>query len=222
MGPRSTAPFLEAVIDVCQFRYGARHDEDFPAMMIYSLPTPFYLDRPLDHARMEEVIIEGLRTLEAASVKCIAMPCNSAHVYFDRLKAAIDVPLLNIVDETMQRMPETPGKITLLATPTTIESGIYQAGLQSAGYTFVLKEDWQQHVNQLIASIKSGEPKEQLEQQWSELVDKLRQAHITTIMLACTDLQVVTGEKMNGVHIVDSAICLAEAVAQEFYECVRA
>ena len=49
MGPRSTAPFLDLVIDECQLQYGAKYDEEFPHMMVYSLPTPFYIDRPINH-----------------------------------------------------------------------------------------------------------------------------------------------------------------------------
>ena len=46
MGPRSTAPFIDAVIDQCQQQYGASLDEEFPRMMILSLPTPFYAVDP--------------------------------------------------------------------------------------------------------------------------------------------------------------------------------
>lgn len=44
MGPRSTAPFIDLVIDECQRQYGAQNDIDFPSMMIYSLPAPCYVD----------------------------------------------------------------------------------------------------------------------------------------------------------------------------------
>src|SRR5512138_1771283 len=94
MGPRSTAPFVDLVVDECQRQYGARDDIDFPPMLIYSLPTPFYVDRPIDHAAVEAAIVAGLRKLEASGAAFIAMPCNSAHIYFERLAAAIDVPLL--------------------------------------------------------------------------------------------------------------------------------
>ena len=47
MGPRSTAPFVDMVVDECQRQYGARYDIDFPPMQIYALPTPFYIDRPI-------------------------------------------------------------------------------------------------------------------------------------------------------------------------------
>jgi aspartate racemase len=49
MGPRSTAPFIDLIITQCRIQYGAKLDEEFPHMMIYSLPTPFYVDRPIDH-----------------------------------------------------------------------------------------------------------------------------------------------------------------------------
>ena len=56
MGPRSTAPFVDMLVDECQRQYGARYDIDFPPMLIYALPTPFYVDRPIDHAALEAAI----------------------------------------------------------------------------------------------------------------------------------------------------------------------
>ena len=60
MGPRSTAPFIDSVVDQCQEIYGASLDEEFPKMMILSLPTPFFVDRPIDHKEMKRTIIGGL------------------------------------------------------------------------------------------------------------------------------------------------------------------
>ena len=101
MGPRSTALFIDAVVDQCQKIYGASLDEEFPKMMILSLPTPFYVDRSIDHDKMKETIIGGLRQLELTGVDFTAMPCNSAHVYYDDLAASIEIPLLNIISETL-------------------------------------------------------------------------------------------------------------------------
>src|SRR5689334_7871149 len=87
MGPRSTAPFVDMLLDECQRQYGAQYDIEFPPMMIYSLPTPFYIDRPVDHVALETAVADGLRKLEDAGVAFVAMPCNSAHIYFGRLAA---------------------------------------------------------------------------------------------------------------------------------------
>ena len=59
MGPKSTGPFVDTVVAGCQTIYGAKHDMDFPHMMIYSCPTPFYIDRPIDHEAMKKRLLTG-------------------------------------------------------------------------------------------------------------------------------------------------------------------
>lgn len=101
MGPRATAPFLELVIDQCTVQYGAKYDEDFPPIMVYSLPTPFYMNRPINHTLMKETIIKGLQKLESTGVSFIVLPCSSAHMYFDELEKCINIPLLNNAELTI-------------------------------------------------------------------------------------------------------------------------
>ncbi|MCI4139739.1 amino-acid racemase, partial [Bacillus vallismortis] len=74
MGPKSTSPFIDTVIDYCQKLYGASHDIDFPHMMMYSCPTPFYTDRPIDHEEMKRAIIDCAVKLEKTGVDFIALP----------------------------------------------------------------------------------------------------------------------------------------------------
>jgi aspartate racemase len=133
MGPRSTAPFTDLLITECQRQYGAHYDIDFPPMLIYSLPTPFYLDRPLDHEALITCIQVGLQNLVDAGVAFIAMPCNSVHRYYMRLTNAIPVPLLNMIDEATAALPSNAKKIALLATRPTIDGGLYQPALVVAG-----------------------------------------------------------------------------------------
>jgi aspartate racemase len=69
MGPRSTSPFLEAVLDECERQYGARTDGEYPHMLAYSLPTPFYPDRPVDHEELRSAVVAGAKRLAAATVR---------------------------------------------------------------------------------------------------------------------------------------------------------
>lgn len=77
MGPRSTGPFIDLVVTQCQEIYGARHDIDFPRMLICWQPAPFYEDRPTDHVALEAAIRDGLRYLESAGADFLAIACNS-------------------------------------------------------------------------------------------------------------------------------------------------
>lgn len=105
MGPKSTSPFIDKVIDYCQKLYGASNDIDYPHMMIYSCPTPFYADRPIDHDEMKKAIIDGAVKLEKTGVDFIALPCNTAHVYYEEIQQALSVPMLHIVEETIKEIP---------------------------------------------------------------------------------------------------------------------
>ena len=46
MGPKSTGPFIDTVVAECQTIYGAKHDMDFPYMMIYSSPNTVLYGSP--------------------------------------------------------------------------------------------------------------------------------------------------------------------------------
>ncbi|HDR7592846.1 aspartate/glutamate racemase family protein [Bacillus mycoides] len=204
MGPKSTGPFVDTVVAECQTIYGAKHDMDFPHMMIYSCPTPFYMDRPIDHAAMKKAIIEGAQKLESTGVDFIAMPCNTAHLYFEELQRSITIPILNIVDETLKAIPENTKRVALLATEATVQASIYQDGITKRDIEYIHNEQWQEMINQIITCIKGGEI-EEARKLWSLLVLQLKD-EIDTAIIACTDLNVVVSE-----DFVDSAQCLAKA-----------
>ncbi|MBP0815764.1 aspartate/glutamate racemase family protein [Bacillus anthracis] len=204
MGPKSTGPFVDTVVAECQTIYGAKHDMDFPHMMIYSCPTPFYMDRPIDHEAMKKAIIEGAQKLESTGAGFIAMSCNTAHLYFEELQQSLSIPILNIVDETLKAIPETAKRVALLETEATVQAGIYQDGIAKRNIEYIHYEQWQESINQIITYIKSGEVEEAREL-WSALVLQLKD-EVDTAIIACTDLNVVASE-----DFVDSAQCLAKA-----------
>ncbi|KXO05969.1 amino-acid racemase [Bacillus thuringiensis] len=214
MGPKSTGPFVDTVVAECQTIYGAKHDINFPHMMIYSCPTPFYMDRPIDHEAMKKAIIDGAQKLESTGVEFLAMPCNTAHLYFEELQRSLSVPILNIVDETLQAIPENTKRVALLATEATVQAGIYQDGIIKRNIEYIHHEKWQESINQIISCIKGGKI-EKAHELWNVLVLQLRD-EVDTAIIACTDLNVVASE-----DFVDSAQCLAKAVVKMYVENIR-
>lgn len=214
MGPKSTGPFVDTVVAKCQTIYGAKHDMDFPHMMIYSCPTPFYMDRPIDHEAMKKAIIKGAQKLESTGVEFIAMPCNTAHLYFEELQQSLSIPILNMVDETLQAIPKNVKRVALLATEATVQAGIYQDGITKRDIEYIHHETWQEMINQIITYIKYGEVEEAREL-WNALVLQLRD-EVDTAIIACTDLNVVASE-----DFVDSSQCLAKAVVRMYVGNIR-
>lgn len=216
MGPRSTTPFLESVLNQCQTQYGAKYDIDYPHIIIYSLPTPFYLDREIDHTLMKRTIIDGLRKLESTGVSFIAMPCNSAHVYFDELKNSIKIPLLNIVEETVSCLPGSKQRVTIFATETTVKSELYQKGIISAGHEYIFLEHWQGKINRIINAIKIKEEMKVINSLWSELIKEVWQQSVDSVIMACTDLSVLDSTTEPGLNIYNSSEALAKSVVRRY------
>lgn len=217
MGPRSTSPFLELVLDQCQKQYGAKYDIDYPHIVVYSLPTPFYIDKPINHHELKNSIGEGLKRMESFNVSFIAMPCNTAHMYYEELSRNIDIPILNIIDETIKNIPNNL-TITVFATESTLDSGLYQEELLNGGYNYIFQDSWQPKVNEIISLIKSGEETVERKKKWNQLVNMVYSQGIETIILACTDLNVLLKDtcKEYKIKFVDSSECLAEAVVREY------
>lgn len=217
MGPKSTAPFIDKVVQLCQRLYGAKDDMDFPPMMIYSCPTPFYMDRELDHQALEAAIIRGAQKLASTGVDFIAIPCNTAHSYFANIQAAVNVPVLNIVTESLACLPAGSRRVGILGTQSTLDAGIYQQGLSETYCQEVIwQESWQDQINEIIKLVKGADGQAQATLYWQHLLSDI-QGHVDSLILACTDLNVIADQHPSSIPIVDAGQCLAQAVVKKYY-----
>jgi aspartate racemase len=215
MGPRSTGPFLELVLDQCQKQYGAKDDIDYPQIMIYSLPTPFYIDREIDVNTLKKSVRTGLKRLEATGVDFIGIPCNSAHAYFDYITEESNVPVLNIVTETVSDLIGG-SRVSLFATESTRKSGLYQNEIKDRACTFVFEDTWQETINEVILGIKNHADMLQVKQAWDGLISKAVQSGVEIIIIACTDLNVVLDKNRQDVAFIDSSEALAKGLVEAY------
>ena len=209
MGARSTAPFVDLVVDECQRQYGARHDDEYPPMMILSLPTPFRLDRPPDHEALGSAVRAGLVRLAATGVAFVAMPCNTVHMYYEDLARAIDVPLLDMIEIAVAAVPESVERVAPLATAVTMEAGLYQRALASRGFE-VVDEPWiRDGVLATLRAVKGLDPGVAARALWTELLEGLQRDSVDAALLACTDLNPARSADEPPIPIVDATATLA-------------
>ena len=217
MGVRSTGPFLDLIIEECQRQYGARHETDYPPMIVYSLPVPFYPHRPVDHDAFRDTVVGGLERLQDTGVDFIAIPCNSAHVYFDDLERAASVPLLNLVDEAVASLPDDATTVALLATRFTRDSRLFQERLESTGRSVLAGEDAQNAVDGLLAEMGKASDLEPLRQTWRNLLESVARQGADSALIACTDLNAVSGPADRDIiPMVDGTRSLASAVVRRW------
>jgi aspartate/glutamate racemase len=188
MGVHSTAPFLGLLLEECRRQYGARHEQDYPRMVVYAWPIPFYPDRPVDHDAVKAVIHGALAALQDTGIDFIAMPCNIAHLYFDELQREARVPLLNMVDLAVEEIPLGGGPAALLATRATRDAALYQRRLERRGVPVIDSEPLQHRIDALLLHIKRGHSSESQHDEWMEILDSAQELGAQIALVACTDL----------------------------------
>lgn len=77
------------------------------------------------------------RYLLSRKVKAIVIACNTASVRIARARAVTDIPVISVIDPTCAKAVGTTKnrKIAVLATESTIKSGVYQDMLIKSGVT---------------------------------------------------------------------------------------
>ena len=191
LGPMSTVCFYEMLTA----RTRAASDRDHIDMVISSrATTPDRTAYILGHSDRNPlpVMLDDARRLVAFGATLLAVPCNTAHFFYDALNAAVSVPILNIIEETVQVLAQMKIKqVGLLATEGTVSSGAYHKVCASHGLSIVTpSQEDQQRLNALIyRTIKSGiRPRpEELER----IAAPLRRAGCDRLILGCTELSLI-------------------------------
>ena len=102
-------------------------------------------------------LINSAKQLEQANCKFITMPCNTSHYWADDIQQEINIPFVNMIDETLMQINNNNYKsLTLLSTKDTIDSNIYEKSADKYGIkvNYPNTEDLET-VSNVINTIKS-------------------------------------------------------------------
>lgn len=142
MGPLATVDFLGKLVAECD----AARDQDHVPTVTWNVPQ--IPDRQAALAGRGPsplpAMVEGVERLCAAGAVAVAIPCNTAHIWFDELAAASRVPLLHIAQATLgelARVVEPGAAIGLVATRGLVASGLYQQRLEAAGHPVLVSSE---------------------------------------------------------------------------------
>jgi len=80
------------------------------------------------------------KRLESAGANAIAIPCNTAHAFVERIQPHLRVPIVNMLTETVEAIVQRYGAgktVGLLATSGTIKSQVYHEAARRAGLQII-------------------------------------------------------------------------------------
>jgi aspartate racemase len=210
LGPLATLDFFERVLR----RTRAVREQDHLRLIIDN--NPHFPDRNA-HARGEgpspgPALALCAKGLQAAGADVIVMACNTTHTWEGEIRAAISVPFLSIIRETVDAVAELrPEAVGVLAVDACLSAGLYQNALKGAGLkTVLLNADSQKTFMELIYRIKSGDSGETVKRSMVTLARKLEAQGAEVIIAGCTEIPIVlTADDIEG-ELVSSTDILVE------------
>src|SRR5256886_7999822 len=105
-------------------------------------------------------LVATAKNLQQAGADFLVIPCNTAHFFYERIAAAVSIPVLHIMDEVATAAREAVPDVRVLgvlATEATMASGLYQRACGRGGIEGVgAAPAGQRGVDRALYGVKAG------------------------------------------------------------------
>ena len=210
MGPDATVDFMAKVIRLTP----AGKDQDHVRMLVDHNPT--VPDRQAailgDGPDPGPVLADMARRLEQAGADFLVIPCNTVHVFEQSILDAVSIPLVSIIDATIDALPTDCESVGLLATDGCIRAKVYQRKLAVRGIDAVLPTDEEMTgVMAVLNRIKAGEQSVDAGASLRRYAEALVARGAAAVIAGCTEIPLVLDAAMLDVPLISSTDVLAQA-----------
>jgi aspartate racemase len=212
MGPEATVDFMSKVIAATP----AAKDQDHLHLLVDHNPAvPNRQAAILKGGEDPGPALAAMASrLEAAGAHFLVIPCNTAYVFKDSILAAVRIPLVSIIDVTIEEVGRrAPGatSIGVLATDGCLKAGVYQDALTARGLSPVLPDAAEvDALMRLINGIKGGARNEETACEMRVLAGALCARGAQAVIAGCTEIPLVLDQRAVPVPLLSSTDVLAE------------
>lgn len=212
MGPAASAEFYSRLTA----QTPAVYDQDHLQVIIWSDPT--VPDRStsllLGDDRPWYKLEAGIIGLKTAGCDHIVIPCNTAHLWYDRM-LSLGVPITHIVDSVAAEIKLLNIKtIGILGTQGTIATGLYQNILSQMGWSCITptETDLAKFVQSGINLVKAGDITA-AHDMFMPAIDHLISKGSEAIVLGCTEIPLAVRETFyKNIPLINSIDSLVKSV----------
>ncbi len=211
LGPKATAYFYNMIVDNTVAKKDQEHIE---AVYLNHASMPDRTESILsnDTKELRELLIKDAQLLETLGCSHIAIPCNTSHYFIDEIQVSVNIPVINMIDETIQYIKRKYGnnveKIGVLATNGAREVKVYDKFAEKQGVQIMYPNlESQRKVMEVIYDgVKAG--KEVSPSELDNVILELVSQGCRAVILGCTELSVMF-ENHSNEYVVDALYPLA-------------
>ena len=152
------------------------------------------------------------KRLEAAGAELLVIPCNTAHYFYSKIAEAVDIPILNIIEETAKLCSlESVSKVGVLSTEGTARSNAYKDIFDTYNIDIIpLSREEQDFITETIFDrIKCGLDPDT--ERFTALCEALYQKGCQRVILGCTELSLIKKAHPLPSYVTDSleVLCIS-------------
>jgi len=214
MGPAATADLFAKLIAATD----AKLDQDHLRILIDNNPRiPNRNDAIAGRGPSPApYLAEAARTLEKAGADFIVIACNTAHAFQPEIEAAVSIPLLSMIDATVDAAMEGGGeRFGVLAADGCRRARLYDRAFEARGaQALMLDADTQVEFMELIFRVKAGNTGAEVRRRMEQMATSLNARGAQAIVAACTEVPLVLSSDALAIPVISSTDALvARAIA---------
>lgn len=213
MGPEATVLLMQRIISAIPARDDADH---IPLIVDQNPQVPSRIARLIE-GRGEDpgpVLAAMAQRLQGAGAEALAMPCNTAHHFAPAIRAAVTVPLIDMVALSVARAATLAGKggrIGILGSPALRRIGLFDAPCAAAGLVPVYCAD-EAAALAIIRGIKATGPTDSARTGLAAASVTLKDDGAVVQLIACTEFSLIAEVLNPALRCLDTLDCLVEGI----------
>ncbi|MGI6226157.1 MAG: aspartate/glutamate racemase family protein [Peptococcales bacterium] len=165
------------------------------------------------------VMAEMARNLEKGGADFLVIACNTAHYWYSDAQNAVEIPVLNMIEEAVKVLKKDSFKnVMLFATLATIHTKLYEKALNEAGINLLLPD--QPHQEKVLKAIKDVKFGNFIEARsvTKELVQHALDQGAEALILGCTELPFAFNNPQDfPIAFYDPAEIIAKIIVDKAY-----
>ena len=221
MGPGATIDLMQRILRLTPAPEGRDMDDiDHIRCLVDNNPKiPSRIKAIIDKDGVDPgpFIADMAKGLESWGADFLAIPCNTAHYYYDIVQKAVNIPVINLIDIVCNHIKThfpDHNKIGILASTAVKITKLYSNKLKQ----FDIKDVWPDSDHQaillkVIKEIKKGNMDSKVQNDYAQVCDNLLHKGVKTAIIACTELSILKGK--TSIYTVDAAEILAMEIVRQ-------
>lgn len=213
LGSYASSYFYNRLLDKTK----ASCDQDYIDMVIMnhaSVPdrTDYLIGKIKDNPY--EYLKNDILNLEKLNVQSIVILCNTAYSFYDELQKLTDIPIRNLIYDTVDYLNKNNIKeVTLLATTGTLETKLYQNYCSKYGIECkLLDKEYQDKLMDIVyRNMKLGKKIDI--SSWNEIIESI---NAYPILLGCTELSILKTELNLDDNFIDPLEIEIDLIIEEY------